>query len=116
MPVDPGPVDATPPTAEIGRATTPSRADVRRSGLYLLSRRPYVALLRRLLSIAALAALDVLALALGLFAVLAYKEIYYPYNWSLAQLSRADVTFGWTLPCVMILIVNAHFSIGYLDS
>ena len=75
MPVDTGPVDATPPSAETARATTPSRADVRRSGLYLLSRRPYVALVRRLLSIAALAALDVLALALGLFAALVLREL-----------------------------------------
>ena len=36
-------------TAETGQATPPSRSDVRRSRLYLLSRRPYMALIRRLL-------------------------------------------------------------------
>jgi exopolysaccharide biosynthesis polyprenyl glycosylphosphotransferase len=60
---------------ETGEGTSPSRGDVRRSRLYLLSRRPYVALVRRLLSIAALAALDVLALALGLFAALVLREL-----------------------------------------
>ena len=62
-------------SVETGPANSPSRSDVRRSGLYLLSRRPYVALVRRALSIAALAALDVLALALGLFAALVLREL-----------------------------------------
>ena len=62
-------------SAEIEPTSSPSRSDVRRSGLYLLSRRPYVALIRRLLSIAALAALDVLALALGLFLALVLREL-----------------------------------------
>jgi len=62
-------------STDTGPASPPARADVRRSSLYLLSRRPYVALVRRGLSIAALAGLDVLALALGLFAALVAREL-----------------------------------------
>ena len=62
-------------SAEIEPTSSPSRSDVRRSGLYLLSRRPYVAFIRRLLSVVALVALDVLALTLGLFLALVLREL-----------------------------------------
>ena len=63
------------PAAEPAPAA--AQADVRRARLYLLSRKPYVSLLRRLLSIAALAALDVLGLALGLYTALLVRELVY---------------------------------------
>jgi len=63
------------PAAEPAPAA--AQADVRRARLYLLSRKPYVSLLRRLLSIAALAALDVLGLALGLYTALLFRELVY---------------------------------------
>jgi exopolysaccharide biosynthesis polyprenyl glycosylphosphotransferase len=63
------------PAAEPAGAT--SQADVRRARLYLLSRKPYASLVRRLLSIVALAALDVLGLALGLYIALLLRELLY---------------------------------------
>jgi exopolysaccharide biosynthesis polyprenyl glycosylphosphotransferase len=63
--------------SDAGRAASPVQADVRRSTLYLFSRRPYVALLRRGLSIGALAGLDVLGLALGLYVALVVRELVY---------------------------------------
>jgi len=79
----------TAPTST-GRAAEPAapsrRTDVRRARLYLLSRKPYVALLRRLASIAALASLDILGLALGLYVALLVRELVYGHTtiyWSI---------------------------------
>jgi len=61
-------------------------ADVRRTDLYVLSRRPWLAVLRRAASIALLAALDAGGLALGIYAALVVRELVYgsaPIYWSL---------------------------------
>jgi exopolysaccharide biosynthesis polyprenyl glycosylphosphotransferase len=66
--------------------TATPQADVRRARLYLLSRKPYVSLLRRLLSIAALVCLDIVGLALGLYLALLFRELVYGHTtiyWSL---------------------------------
>ena len=51
--------------------------DIRRSRLYVLSRGPVVGLVRRLLSVAALAVADVLGLALGVYLALVLRSIIY---------------------------------------
>ncbi len=60
--------------------------DVRRARVYVLSRRPWVGLVRRATSIAALATLDALGLALGLYVALVVRELVYGHPtiyWSL---------------------------------
>jgi exopolysaccharide biosynthesis polyprenyl glycosylphosphotransferase len=52
-------------------------ADVRASRLYLLSRGPLLAIVRRVLSVLALAALDVAGLALGLYVALLLRQVVY---------------------------------------
>jgi exopolysaccharide biosynthesis polyprenyl glycosylphosphotransferase len=58
-----------------GRVPTPSGEDVRSSRLYLLSRRPLLGLVRRALSVAALVAIDVAGLALGIYLALVLREL-----------------------------------------
>jgi len=61
-------------------------ADVRRARMYVLSRRPWVGLVRRVSSIAALATLDSLGLALGIYVALVVREVVYGHPtiyWSL---------------------------------
>jgi exopolysaccharide biosynthesis polyprenyl glycosylphosphotransferase len=67
----------TAPPAESARSgvTQPARADVRASRLYILSRRPALAALRRVLSVVALVALDVIGLALGIYLALVLREL-----------------------------------------
>jgi exopolysaccharide biosynthesis polyprenyl glycosylphosphotransferase len=80
------PTEIAPKRETAPRAVSLARADVRRSRLYLLSRRPWVALLRRGLSVASLAALDAAGLALGLYAALVLRELVYGHThlyWSL---------------------------------
>ncbi len=77
MPTDTAPTDAAPAADAARPATVPPERDVRRSRLYLLSRRPWLALLRRTLSIAALAGLDAAGLALGLYVALVLRELVY---------------------------------------
>jgi exopolysaccharide biosynthesis polyprenyl glycosylphosphotransferase len=55
--------------------TFPNGRDVRASRLYLLSRGPILALVRRSLSIASLVALDVAGLALGIYLALVAREL-----------------------------------------
>lgn len=52
---------------------------------------------------------------LGIAAIVAYKIIYDPHDWALHQVTRADVTFGWTIPCMVILITNSVLSLQYLN-
>jgi len=81
----PGDADAAL-TVEAEPVPQPAPADVRRAHLYVLSRRPWVALVRRIMSIATLAALDALGLALGIYAALVVRELVYGHAtiyWSL---------------------------------
>ncbi len=93
MPTNTAPSDA----AQAGEAAGPiaplpapgaaeTSADVRRARLYVFSRRPWVALLRRLGSIVALATLDAIGLALGLYVALVLRELVYGHTtiyWSI---------------------------------
>ncbi len=85
MPTDTAPTDAAPVT-EVPAAAPGTTVDVRRARLYVLSRRPLVGLVRRVGSIAALATLDSLGLALGIYVALVVREIVYGHPtiyWSL---------------------------------
>jgi exopolysaccharide biosynthesis polyprenyl glycosylphosphotransferase len=62
------------------------RSDVRASRLYILSRGPILALVRRALSIASLVVLDVIGLALGIYVALVVR-----------QLVRGDGEILWSL-------------------
>jgi exopolysaccharide biosynthesis polyprenyl glycosylphosphotransferase len=70
---------APPAETPAASSTSPSAAragrDVRASRLYLLSRRPFLALVGRTLSIAALVALDVVGLALGIYLALVLRQL-----------------------------------------
>jgi len=85
VPTDTAPTDAAPVT-DARPATPGATADVRRTRLYVLSRTPWVGLVRRASSIAALATLDSLGLALGIYVALVVREIVYGHPtiyWSL---------------------------------
>ncbi len=56
-------------------APAPDGRDIRASRVYLLSRGPISALVRRALSIAALVALDIAGLALGIYLALVFREL-----------------------------------------
>jgi len=64
------PAEATPPAP----APSPDGRDVRASRVYVLSRGPLSALVRRTLSIATLVALDIAGLALGMYLALVFRE------------------------------------------
>ena len=85
MPTDTAPTEAAP-ALEPERPPQPPPSDVRRARVYVLSRRPWVGLVRRVVSIAALATLDALGLALGLYVALVVRELVYGHStiyWSL---------------------------------
>jgi exopolysaccharide biosynthesis polyprenyl glycosylphosphotransferase len=65
------------PQARSGPTATPAAADVRASRVYLFSRGPLQAVLRRSLSIGALVVLDVVGLALGLYLALVLRQVVY---------------------------------------
>lgn len=54
--------------------------------------------------------------ALGIAAIVTYKTVYFPNNWSTEEFAKADIVFGWTIPCVIILIWNSILSLRYLSS
>jgi exopolysaccharide biosynthesis polyprenyl glycosylphosphotransferase len=67
---------AEPPPGPSSPAGPPSeRRDVRASHLYILSRRPILSVVRRGLSVAALIALDVVGLALGIYLALVLRQV-----------------------------------------
>jgi hypothetical protein len=53
-------------------------------------------------------------IAVGTLIVGAYKALYYPNHWELQRIARADITFGWTLPCAIILAGLIVFSLQHL--
>ena len=77
MPIETAPTDAAERGSTAGDADPRPSADVRAGGIYVLSRRPWVALLRRASSVLALASLDIVGLALGLYAALVVRELVY---------------------------------------
>jgi hypothetical protein len=52
---------------------------------------------------------------LGIVAIVTYKAIYDSGEWALDQITKADIMFGWTIPCTVILITNAVLSLQYLE-
>ncbi len=52
---------------------------------------------------------------IGIVAIVAYKIAYYPEGWSLDQVVSAHITFGWTVPCTLILVVNGVLSEQFLN-
>ena len=76
-------------------------ADVRSSRFYLLSRGHLAALLRRSLSVLALVTLDVLGLALGIYAALVLRSFAYgkPVYWSLLWRRGRTSGSGSSRPC-----------------
>jgi exopolysaccharide biosynthesis polyprenyl glycosylphosphotransferase len=77
VPTDTAPSDSTPAVGAEQAQAVPAHADVRRSRLYLLSRRSWAGLVRRGASIVSLAGLDALGLALGLYVALVLRELVY---------------------------------------
>jgi exopolysaccharide biosynthesis polyprenyl glycosylphosphotransferase len=77
VPIETAPTDSAERGSTAGEAESGPFADVRSSTFYVFSRRPWVALLRRTGSILALAGLDALGLALGLYAALVVRELVY---------------------------------------
>jgi exopolysaccharide biosynthesis polyprenyl glycosylphosphotransferase len=69
------PAETPPAPREPLPVPDPGGRDVRASRVYLLSRGPIVSLVRRALSIAALVALDVTGLALGIYLALVIREL-----------------------------------------
>jgi exopolysaccharide biosynthesis polyprenyl glycosylphosphotransferase len=68
----------TAPTAPKAAApASPAATDVRSSRLYVFSRGPWQTVIRRTLSIVALIALDLVGLALGLYAALLLRQLVY---------------------------------------
>ena len=65
------------PQERSGPAAAPPAADVRSSRVYLFSRGPLQAVLRRALSVGALIVLDVLGLTLGLYLALVLRQLAY---------------------------------------
>jgi exopolysaccharide biosynthesis polyprenyl glycosylphosphotransferase len=76
VPTKTAPTDAAP-VAETALAAPAAHADVRSSRLYLLSRRPWLSLVRRGLSMLSLAVLDAVGLALGIYIALVLRELVY---------------------------------------
>lgn len=75
-------------------------------------------LLKKLKNVSPLKSASLVAalwIAVGTLVVIGYKLTYYPKNWSLRQIARADITFGWTIPCVLILALFIFFSLKYLE-
>jgi len=53
-------------------------------------------------------------IAVGLVVAVVYKYTYYSGDWSLEQMSRPDITFGWTIPYVIILVTFVYLSQSYV--
>ena len=76
---------AVPPQRQDYAAEPPPPADVRSSRIYLLSRGHLATVVRRIVSVVSLVALDVLGLALGIYLALVLRSFLYgkPVYWSL---------------------------------
>jgi exopolysaccharide biosynthesis polyprenyl glycosylphosphotransferase len=68
-------VKAVPPAPQSSPPPSAPREDVRASRLYILSRRPLLTVVRRLLSIGSLVVLDLVGLALGIYIALVLRQL-----------------------------------------
>ncbi|MBC7420133.1 MAG: hypothetical protein H7328_05345 [Bdellovibrio sp.] len=55
-------------------------------------------------------------IAVGLTIAIVYKFAYYSSDWSIVEIFRPDITFGWTLPYLIILISFIYLSNDYVFS
>ena len=96
---------AMPPERPDHDAELSSRADVRSSRIYLLSRGHLATLFRRIVSVASLVVLDVLGLALGIYFALVLRSFLYgkPVYWSLLWREGAAEWLKFLAPvCVLV--------------
>ncbi len=74
-------------------------------------------LLRRLRGIPAPKSTAIISggwVTVAILILITYKLTYFPDNWDLNGVARADITFGWTIPCILILASFIGFSLKYL--
>jgi hypothetical protein len=76
---------------------------------------PLLKMLRNLPAAKSTAVIAGAWVAVGSLIVIGYKLTYHPDNWDLGQVLRADITFGWTIPCALILVLFIGFSTKYLE-
>lgn len=55
-------------------------------------------------------------IVIGLLVAAGYNYAYFASDWSVSQITRPDVTFGWTLPYLMILVSFVYLSMDYLKT
>jgi exopolysaccharide biosynthesis polyprenyl glycosylphosphotransferase len=103
-------VKAAPPAPTPPPAPPPQRDDVRASGLYIFSRRPILSVVRRLLSIAALVVLDVVGLALGIYAALVVRQLVRGDGdilWGLLWREGPAEWLKWAAPITVLVFAQA---------
>jgi len=98
-----------PSTSERAPAAARVTADVRSSRLYLLSRGPIISLLRRALSIASLALLDIVGLALGIYLALVLRNVVYGETvfWNLLWRTGPSEWLPFLVPVTLLVFVQA---------
>ncbi len=88
----------------------PPPEDIRASRLYLLSRRPLLGLLRRVVSIGSLVVLDVAGLALGVYFALVLRELVFgegPVLWSLLWREGPEEWLRFAAPITVLVFAQA---------
>jgi exopolysaccharide biosynthesis polyprenyl glycosylphosphotransferase len=103
-------VKAAPPAQTPPLAPPPQREDVRASRLYILSRRPVLSVARRALSVAALVVLDVVGLALGIYAALVIRQVVVGDRdilWSLLWQEGPQEWLRWAAPITILVFAQA---------
>ena len=89
---------------------SPQPEDVRASRLYILSRRPWLSLVRRALSICALVVLDVVGLALGIYLALVIRELVHGETdilWGLLWREGPQQWLKWAAPITVLVFAQA---------
>jgi exopolysaccharide biosynthesis polyprenyl glycosylphosphotransferase len=103
-------VKAAPPAPTPPSAPPPQRDDVRASRLYILSRRPILSIVRRSLTIAALVVLDVVGLALGMYAALVVRQLVRGDGdilWGLLWREGPAEWLKWAAPITVLVFAQA---------
>lgn len=106
------PTEAPPTPREAGQPPEPTlepTGDVRRSRVYLLSRGPWSTLVRRSLSIATLAFLDVAGLAIGVYVALVLRALVYgdTIYWSLLWDTGPEEWLPFLAPITVLVFLQA---------
>ena len=100
----------TPAASPRPPSAPPPGRDVRASRLYLLSRGPILTVVRRTLSIAALVALDVVGLALGIYLALVLRQLVLDGGtilWSADWRLVTDDWLRWAAPITVLVFAQA---------